>query len=144
MNPPIGYEISKDPDRLDIQMIHEYLSSQSYWARGRSLETVKTSIANSLCYGVFAPGNRQVGFARVVTDNATFAWLCDVFVLKSERGKGLGKWLIETITANPDLQSLTLFLLATKDAHQLYKKYGGFEILPSPDRWMVRVSTKTV
>jgi GNAT superfamily N-acetyltransferase len=144
MYPLKGYEISMDPDRLNIRMIHKYLSGQSYWARDRSLETVKRSIENSLCYGVFAPGNRQVGFARVVTDLATFAWLCDVFVLEPERGKGLGKWLIKTITANPDLQNLRLFLLATTDAHQLYKIYGGFEILPSPGRWMVRVSESTV
>jgi GNAT superfamily N-acetyltransferase len=119
-------------------MIHEYLSERSYWALGRPLEIVRRSIENSLCFGVYE-GDRQVGFARVVTDYATFAWLCDVFVLESYRGQGLGKWLIETVAVHPALQSLRLFLLATSDAHELYQRYGGFEVLTHPEKWMVRV-----
>ncbi len=83
-------------------------------------------------------GDRQVGFARVVTDYATFAWLCDVFILESHRGRGLGKWMIECIVACPDLQGLRSFLLATRDAHDLYRGYGGFENLEKPDKWMAR------
>jgi GNAT superfamily N-acetyltransferase len=131
------YLISTDGDRLDIAFIHEYLSSSAYWAQGRSLDTVGRSIEGSLCFGVYM-GARQVGFARVVTDRATFAWLCDPFVVEGHRGQGLGKWLVECIVAHPDLQALRLFLLATRDAHELYQRYGGFEALPTPDQLMAR------
>jgi GNAT superfamily N-acetyltransferase len=134
---PKGYLISTDKARLDIHLIHDYLSRTSYWATGRSLAMVQTSIENSLCFGVYAEG-QQVGFARVVTDYATFAWLCDVFVLASHRGQRLGGWLIETIVAHPKLQNLGIFLLATRDAHELYRRHGGFEELPLPGKWMVR------
>jgi GNAT superfamily N-acetyltransferase len=83
-------------------------------------------------------GTQQVGFARVVTDHATFAWLCDVFVLESHQGLGLGKWLIECVVAHPDLRDLQIFILATTDAHELYRRYGGFEALPKPKKWMFR------
>jgi GNAT superfamily N-acetyltransferase len=128
------FRISTDKSQLDIPFIHHWLSTVSYWAQGRSLETVQLSIEHSLCFGVYE-AERQVGFARVVTDYATFAWLCDVFILEDYRGHGLGKWLIETITVQPVLQPL-LFLLATRDAHGLYEQYGDFEPLPAPDRWM--------
>lgn len=134
-----AYTLSTNPARLDVPLIHAYLSEQSYWAQGRSLTTVETSIAHSVCFGVYN-GGRQVAFARVVTDYATFAWLCDVFVLESERGQGLGKWLVQSVVAHPDLQGLRRLLLATRDAHDLYRRYGGFELLPNPERWMVRVN----
>ncbi len=98
---------------------------------------VQRSIEHSLCFGVYH-GTQQVGFARVVTDYATFAWLCDVFVLESHRGQGLGKWLIESVVAHPDLGGRVSLLLATRDAHELYRRYGGFEIVPVPEKWMIR------
>jgi GNAT superfamily N-acetyltransferase len=131
------YIISTDKARLDLALIHDYLSNQSYWAQGRSLVTVHTSIEHSLCFGVYHEG-RQVGFARVVTDYATFAWLCDVFVLEPHRGQGVGKRLIESVMAHPELQTVRLFLLATRDAHGLYRRYGDFETLPVPEKWMER------
>jgi GNAT superfamily N-acetyltransferase len=129
--------ISTDKARLDIDFVHGYLSQRSYWAKGRPLEVVQASVEHSLCFGVYA-GGQQVGFARVVTDYATFAWLCDVFILESHRGQGLGKWLIECVTGHPGLQGLKLFLLATSNAHQLYRRYGGFEALLAPEKWMQR------
>lgn len=131
------YTISTDPARLDVALIHDYLSSRSYWAEGRPLEMVQRSIEHSLCFGVYE-GDQQVGFARVVTDYATFAWLCDVFILESHRGRGLGKALVECVVAHPALRDLRLFILATRDAHELYRRYGGFEELPAPHKWMVR------
>jgi GNAT superfamily N-acetyltransferase len=137
-----GFTLSTDPARLQIEVIHAYLSRQSYWAQGRPLETVKHSIENSLCYGIYQivpqGSEQQVAFARVVTDYATFAWLCDVFVLESHRGEGLGKWLVESVVDHPDLQKIRRILLATRDAHELYRNYGGFENLASPERWMAR------
>jgi GNAT superfamily N-acetyltransferase len=133
-----GYSISTDKSRLDVGLIHDFLSQRSYWAQGRSLATVEKTIAHSLCYGVYTADGQQVGFARVVTDYATFAWLADVFILETHRGHSLGKWLIETIVTHPDLQGLKSFLLATRDAHELYRRYGGFEPLPTPEKWMKR------
>ncbi|MFZ6029627.1 MAG: GNAT family N-acetyltransferase [Chloroflexota bacterium] len=132
-----GYTISTDRERLDIHGIHRWLNESSYWAQGRPLETVQRSIDNSLCFGVY-DGEQQVGFCRVVTDYATFGWLCDVFVLESHRGRGLSKWLIETVVAHPDLCNIRRLLLATRDAHTLYRRYGGFESLQNPERWMDR------
>jgi GNAT superfamily N-acetyltransferase len=132
-----GFLISTDKNKLDINIIHQYLSERSYWAQGRSLENVCQSIEHSLCFGVYKD-EELVGFARVVTDYATFAWLADVFILESHRGQGLSKWLVACITAHPDLQNLKNFLLATKDAHELYRRYGGFELLEKPERWMMR------
>ena len=132
-----GYTISTDKTRLDLALIHDYLSQRSYWAQGRSLDLVRRSIDHSLCFGLYA-GDQQAGFARVVTHYTTFAWLCDVFILETHRGRGLGKWLIETVVAHPDLHNLRNFLLATRDAHSLYHRYGDFQPLPIPDRWMLR------
>lgn len=131
------FSISTDKSKLDIGLVHEFLSKFSYWAQGRSLDVVKTSIEHSLCFGVYN-GDQQIGFARVVTDYATFAWLCDVFILESRRGHGLGKWLIECAVTHPDLQRLKIFLLATSDAHELYSRYGGFERLQNLGKWMRR------
>jgi len=128
--------ISTDKSKLNIPFIHEWLSQRSYWAQGRSLPAVQQSIEHSLCFGVYA-GQQQIGFARVVTDYTTFAWLADVFIVETHQGQGLGKWLIETITTQPLLSDLRLFFLGTRDAHGLYRQYG-FEPLPAPERWMVR------
>lgn len=130
------YVISTDRARLDLETIHSYLSGSSYWAQGRPLAVVRRSIENSLCFGLYR-GERQVGFARVITDRATFAWLADVFVLEEARGRGLSKWLMEIILAHPDLQGLRRWVLATKDAHSLYSRFG-FAPLKLPERWMER------
>jgi GNAT superfamily N-acetyltransferase len=129
------YLISTDAARLDLQTIHTFLNA-SYWASGRSVEVVRRSIENSLPFGVYV-GERQVGFARVITDYATFAWLADVFVLKEFRGQGLGKWLVEVILSHPDLQGFRRWVLATKDAHEIYRPFG-FDALRRPERWMER------
>jgi GNAT superfamily N-acetyltransferase len=130
------YTISTDPNRLDLDAIHGYLSGESYWAQGRPLDVMQRAVEQSLCFGVYA-GDEQVGLARVVTDTATFAWLCDVFILEAHRGQGLGKWLIESVVAHPQLQGV-LLLLATRDAHGLYQRYGRFEPIQTPEPWMLR------
>ena len=132
-----NFIISTDKTRLDLGFIHGYLCNQSYWAQGRSLEIVERSIKNSLCFGLFE-GDQEIGFARVVSDLATFAWLCDVFVARSHRGQGLGKWLVECVVDHPDLQKVKYVMLATRDAHELYRQYGNFERPRALDKWMVR------
>jgi GNAT superfamily N-acetyltransferase/uncharacterized damage-inducible protein DinB len=126
--------ISTDPALLDVPLIHDFLANRSYWATGRPLEVVRRAIENSLCLGVYERG-RQVGFARVVTDRATFAWLCDVFVLEAYRGRGLSKWLLECVLGHPELQGLRRVLLGTRDAHGLYQRYG-FTPLADPGRFL--------
>lgn len=128
-----GYVVSDDPRRLDLDAIHGFLS-RSYWAEGIPFETVARSIRHSLCFGVYQ-GQRQVGFARVVTDRATFAYLADVFVLSGHRGRGLAKWLVQCIRAHPELQGLRRWHLATRDAHGLYAQLG-FTALAQPSRHM--------
>lgn len=118
-----GYAISSDIHQLDITLIHGYLSNESYWAKGIPLDVVKKSIANSVCFGVYCK-QVQVGFARVITDKATFAYLADVFILPAHRGKGLSKWLMEYIQAYPELQGLRRWVLGTRDAHGLYEQFG--------------------
>lgn len=134
------FEISDDRSRLDFKLIHEFLSSETYWASGRHAETVNRSIENSHPFGVYKDGE-QVGFARVLTDYATFAWIADVFILKEFRGRGLSKWLMEVILAHPDLQGFRRWVLATKDAQELYRKFGFME-LKRPERWMERPDPK--
>jgi GNAT superfamily N-acetyltransferase len=124
------YSISTDPDRLDIDVIHRFLSEDSYWAAGIDRQTVERSIENSICFGLY-DDSRQVGFARVVSDRAAFAYLADVFVLPDRRGRGLGKWLVETVLSHPDLQNLRRFFLGTADAHSLYERHGFRPIDPS-------------
>ena len=136
-----NYLISTDPSRLQFSAIYHFLSVDSYWAQGRTLETIRTSIQHSLCFGIYLDGE-QVGFARIVTDYATFAWLCDVFIREDQRGHGLGKWLVQTIVAHPELNTIKRMLLATRDAHELYRRYGDFEPLPNPERWMARMKPK--
>jgi GNAT superfamily N-acetyltransferase len=128
-----GYVISTAPERLDLDAIHAYLV-RSYWSEGIPKGVVERSIQGSLCFGLYK-GNEQVGFARVISDRATFAYLCDVYVLESERGKGLSKWLLETLLEHPDLANLRRFTLATRDAHGLYARYG-FTPLARPQIFM--------
>ena len=130
------YTISTDPSRLDIDLIHDFISNHSYWGSGRSRDVVLRSIENSMAFGVYHR-DRQVGFARIVTDYATFAWVADVFVVPEHRGRGLSKWLMEVIVAHPKLQGFRRWVLATKDAHGVYKKFG-FTELRRPERWMER------
>jgi len=130
-----NYIVSTDPARLDVNSIVDMLM-RAYWAQGRTRERIEKSIANSLVFGIYE-GNRQIGLARVVSDYATFAWLCDVFIHEDHRGKGLGKWLMETIHAHPDLQGLRRWILATKDAHGLYQQFG-WTPLNNPERWMAK------
>ena len=128
------YNISTDKNRLNISFIHEYLSTKSYWAAGVPVEVVQKSINGALCFGIYHLTD-QVGFARVITDAATFAYLADVFVDESYRRKGLSKWLMEIIMAHEDLQGLRRFMLATKDAHGLYSQFG-FKAVAAPERLM--------
>jgi GNAT superfamily N-acetyltransferase len=130
--------ISTDRDRLQIEAIHQFLSEESYWAKTRTREQTATAIKNSLPFGVYK-GENQIGFARVVTDYATFAYLGDVYVLEEFRGLGLSKWLMETIVGHPELQGFRRWVLATKDAHKLYEKYG-FTPLKHPERWMEKAA----
>jgi N-acetylglutamate synthase-like GNAT family acetyltransferase len=118
-----GYKISTDPEELDVQVIHQYLSVDSYWAQEIPVDVVKKAIANSLCFGLYK-NNNQIGFARLVTDKATFAYLADVFVLEEYRGQGLSKWLMEVIQSHPDVQGLRRWMLMTRDAQGLYEQFG--------------------
>ncbi len=126
--------ISTDKNLLQIDAIHKFLSEESYWAKERTRQQTETAIANSLCFGVYED-ERQIGFARVVSDYATFAYLGDVYITEEFRGRGLSKRLMETIVNYPDLQGLRRWILATKDAHSLYEKFG-FHDLKYPARWM--------
>ncbi|CAN5469349.1 MAG: GNAT family N-acetyltransferase [Pyrinomonadaceae bacterium] len=128
------YTISNDKGRLQLELIQKFLSEDSYWAQDRTVDQTRRAIENSLCFGLYHQ-ETQIGFARVITDFATFAYLGDVFVLEEFRGQGLSKWLMETIISHPDLQDLRRWILATRDAHKLYEKYG-FHGLKFPDRWM--------
>jgi len=127
------YFISTDKSKLDIKVIQDYLSD-SYWAKNRKLKTTKLTIKNSLCFGLYFI-NSQIGFARVVTDYATFAYLADVFILEEHRGKGLSKWLMEVILNYGEVQNLRRWFLATRDAHGLYEKFG-FTNLREPEKIM--------
>jgi GNAT superfamily N-acetyltransferase len=130
-----GFEVSSDPGRLDRALIHRFLHDESYWAAGVPRDVVDRALDNSLCFGLYDRDGRQAGFARVVTDRAAIAYLADVFVLNEHRGRGLGKWLIETVMSHPELQGLRRFFLGTVDAHALYERYG-FRPLADPDRMM--------
>ncbi len=132
---PLGFAVSTDPAKLDVALIHCYLAEQSYWAANIPLDIVQRSLANSLNFGLFAPSGQQVGFARMVTDKATFAWLCDVFVLPEFRGRGLSKWLLQCLLKHPDLQGLRRYMLGTRDAHGLYHQFG-FAPLSAPERFL--------
>src|ERR1700734_2866064 len=133
------YQISTDPARLDVDAVERFLRT-SYWAANRSRERIERSIKTSIVFGMYE-GPRQVGFARVVSDCADFAWLCDVFLDETIRGRNLGKWLMQTIVAHPDLQGLRRWILATSDAHGLYEQFG-FVPLTDPTIWMERPGSK--
>jgi GNAT superfamily N-acetyltransferase len=120
------FTIVTDPSKLDVAAIHGYLS-RAYWSEGIPRHIVEKAMANSICFGLFH-GDDQIGLARVVTDRATYAYLCDVYVLEEFRGKGLGVWLMECVMSHPDLQGLRRFSLATRDAHGLYEKFGFAEL----------------
>jgi GNAT superfamily N-acetyltransferase len=128
--------ISTDPARLNLDVIHGFLTN-CYWSKGIPREVVARSVEHSLCFGVYDGSGAQVGFARVVSDFATVAYLGDVFILESHRGRGLSKWLMESITQHPALQGLRRWILLTRDAHGLYKKFG-FTPVKAPDRYMER------
>lgn len=136
-----GYEISTDPARLDVDLVHRFLST-SYWAAGRPREVVERSIRHSLCFGVYAAGSSggvpaQVAFGRVVTDRAVFAYMADVFVVPEHRRRGVAKALVRAMLEHPDLRGLQVFLLRTRDAHRLYEGFD-FHRVPNPDELMGR------
>jgi GNAT superfamily N-acetyltransferase len=129
--------IGTDPADLDIGWIHRALSERAYWALGRTRAQVVASIENSICFGAYS-GRDQIGFARVVTDQVTFGWICDVFVDEAQRGRGVGRQLIAAIVADPRLCEVRRLVLATRDAGDLYRRTAGFESLSNPDRWLQR------
>ena len=129
-----GFQISTDKTLLNFEMIYNYLANESYWAKQIPAEKLRAAIENSVCFGVYKDGE-QAGFARVITDKATFAYLCDVFILPSYRGTGLSKWMMQTVMNHPDLQGLRRWALATADAHGLYRQFGFTEI-NNPEVWM--------
>jgi GNAT superfamily N-acetyltransferase len=131
-----NFVISTDKARLQPEAIQKFLSEESYWAKSRTYEQTVRAIENSMCFGLYLD-DRQIGFARVVSDQATFAYIGDVYILDDFRGRGLSKWLMETILSHPDLQGLRRWLLATRDAHGLYAQYD-FTPLKVPERWMER------
>ena len=131
-----GILVTTDPARLDLDAIHDFLAGSSYWATGIPREVMERSIRHSICFGAF-DGGRQVGFARVISDRATFAYVCDVFVLPGRRGRGVGARIMACITSHPELQNLRLWTLFTRDAHGLYRPHG-FRDARHPDRLMER------
>jgi GNAT superfamily N-acetyltransferase len=128
------YTISTDKSKLDIDAVHSFLSSKAYWCLNIPKNTLQTAIKNSLCFGVYHH-EKQVGFARIISDFSTIAYLGDVYILEEHRGKGLSKWLMETIMGHPKLQGLRRWILLTGDAHELYRQYGWTEIA-DPGKWM--------
>jgi GNAT superfamily N-acetyltransferase len=126
-----GFSVSTDPALLDLDAVHAFLST-SYWAEGIPRDLLARALRGSLCFGLYE-GDRQVGLARAITDGATFAYLCDVYVLPGWRGRGLGTWLMECVMGHPDLQGLRRFSLVTRDAHELYRPFGFTEVR-SPER----------
>src|ERR1700744_13270 len=129
-----GYTLSTDKSRLDVDAIHHFLSMEAYWSRHIPRALVERAIDHSVCFGIYH-GNAQVGFARVVTDQATFGYLADVYILDAHRGRGLSKWMMEEIMAHPDLQGLRRFMLAPRDAHGLSAQFG-FAPVANPDPLM--------
>ena len=136
-----GFIINTDKQQLDIASIHQYLSKEAYWCKNIPMEIVKGSIEGSVCFGMYhnnrqaLPVGRQIGFARVITDNASFGYLADVFIINEYRGRGLSKWLMQCILGHPELQGFRSWLLGTRDAHGLYSQFG-FKPLEHPERFM--------
>jgi GNAT superfamily N-acetyltransferase len=131
--------ISTDKSKLQMDVIDDYLRNQSYWGGERPRELTEIGVQNSLCYGMYDGQGAQVCFARLVTDYATFAWLCDVFILPSHQGSGLGKWLVKTIYLHPAIKDIHISILATRDAHELYHRYAGFTKQSNPEKWLERI-----
>ena len=135
------FEISTDRGKLDLKFIHKFLSKEAYWSKNIPYDTVKRSADNSLNFGLFhierSGGSRQIGYARIITDYSTIAYLGDVFVIPAYRGKGLSKWLMEQVVSHPDLQGLRRWVLLTADAHELYKKFG-WQPIAKPETYMER------
>ena len=131
------YEVRAELSDMDFDRIHPWLSTDAYWALGRTRDDVETAAGNSLNFGVFTGGGEQVAYARVLTDRANFAWLCDVYVDRDHRGRGVGHRLLEAVVERLEPMGLSRVLLATRDAHELYARFG-FEPLPEPDMFMVR------
>jgi GNAT superfamily N-acetyltransferase len=130
--PVAGYSVTSDQSRIDITAVHDYLSNESYWAKGVPIEVVRKSIENSVSFAVLDPQGKLAGFA------ATFAYLADVFILEAHRGKGLSKFLMQEILAHPELQGLRRWMLITRDAHKLYSAYAGFTAVAKPQNLMER------
>lgn len=128
------FTISTDKSKLDLTVIHDYLANESYWSKNIPKERIRKSIANALCFGIYYK-DKQIGYAKVVSDFSTMAYLGDVFVLEDYRGQGLSKWLMETIMSHPELTGLRRWILLTSDAHELYKKFG-WQPIASPEKWM--------
>ncbi len=130
-----SFHISTDKKKLDVDLIFDFLNKEAYWSKERSRETVEKSIQNSHCYGVYDNDNNQVGFARIITDFAVYAYILDLFVISSHRGLGLGQLLVKEMLSDPDLRQVKKWALATRDAHDLYKKFG-FSNVTNPERLM--------
>jgi GNAT superfamily N-acetyltransferase len=130
-------EISTDPARLDRDLIHRFLSEESYWARGRTREWGERIIDRSLCFGAYEDGDRQVGHARVITDSVTFGYIADLFVVPGARGRGIGKALVSAILEHPDVRDVARLVLLTDDAHSLYERFG-FEPIDDVRKWLER------
>lgn len=128
------FTISTDKSKLDLEVIHDYLANESYWSKNIPKDRIRKSIANALCFGIYYKG-KQIGYAKVVSDFSTMAYLGDVFVLEDYRRQGLSKWLMETIMSHPELTGLRRWILLTSDAHELYKKFG-WQPIASPEKWM--------
>ncbi len=131
------FTVSTDSARLDLGVVHRWLSESSYWVPGIPFDVVRCGVEGSLNFGLYADGGRTIGLARIITDYATFAYICDVFVLDEFRGQKLGVWLMECVAAHPRLQGFRRWMLGTADAHKLYEK-TGFRRVAAPDRWMER------
>jgi len=138
---PAGYWVSDDQSLIDVDLVHGWMSHESYWAKGRTHEVMARSIEHSLVLGLYTAGNEQAGFARLVTDRATFAWLCDVFVAAEHRGNGVGSFLVQSAVGHPDVAGIRQLLMATP-GRSLYRRHG-FGDLGSPERWMERPAPVT-
>jgi uncharacterized protein (DUF952 family)/GNAT superfamily N-acetyltransferase len=132
----LGYAVSTDRTRIDMDRVHEYLSRDAYWSTGIPRDVLEVAFANSLCFGLYAPDGEQAGFCRVVTDRATYGYLADVFVLPGHRGRGLGLWIVRCAVDHPELSGLRSWLLGTRDAHGMYEQLGWRAV--DPGRWMSR------
>ncbi len=133
------FVLSSDPALLDIELIYKFLSEDAYWAEGMAFSELKETIENSLCFGLYAKGGRQIGFASVETDFSSFVYLTDIFILEEFRGQGLSQWLIETIIAHPKLQDIESWMLVTDAAQGLYEKFG-FKSIPGSPKLMERLN----